>query len=380
MKNLKDHFNKMLSFINCRRSKLLRCSDCGPVSFGHKSPPANSHGNLLALLTLMLLSVFCLPARIVLAQEPPQDDVPLAPNVTPSRELYRLRVENAAYGSVSLSADGGLHYTLIGRVTHPATAVAVERAANLPGVILRSGGDGLAFAVNLGQTLKLRPAALPVANGKHAWPAAASPAMENSAILTNLTPRTGLFGELALSRGTTVKMEVNERMLGPFPTLYEPSSEDVYIFVVPRIVEKPAGADTGVSETKKNETGKSEAETLLSVSLLSPEAVKERIQALGQAYAAQSLARALQEHRTLFSGTLTLKAKLPAGEPDPIAYVTYAIDNHLVSVQNVAPFDYEWDTRQAVDGEHVIEIRALNRNRHVITSQRKLVIVQNKPN
>lgn len=332
------------------------------------------NGMLSSLFTLLTALVFCLPVHVVLAQEPPQDDVPLAPKVMPSRELYRLRVENTAYGSVSLSADGGRHYTLIGRVTHPATAVAVERAANLPGVILRSGGDGLAFAVNLGQILKLRPAVPSAVSGKHAWPAV-SPAPETSAILTNLTPRTGLFGELVLSLGTPVKMEVNERMLGPFPTLYEPSSEDIFVFIVPLPLEKVAGVESGISET-----GKPAPDKGVQPSLLSPELVQERIQALGQAYTAQSLARARQEHRTLFSGTLTLKAKLPAGEPDPIAYVTYAIDNHQVSVQNVAPFDYEWDTRQAVDGEHIIEIRALNRNGHAITARRTLVVVQNKQN
>ena len=108
--------------------------------------------------------------------------------------------------------------------------------------------------------------------------------------------------------------------------------------------------------------------------------LQERVTALGQAYTTQSIARARQERRSIVSGTLNLKAKLPEGEPDPIAYVTYAIDSRMVSTQNVAPFTFDWDTRQTTDGEHVVEVRALNRNGHMITQKRALVVVQNKAN
>ena len=100
--------------------------------------------------------------------------------------------------------------------------------------------------------------------------------------------------------------------------------------------------------------------------------------ALGQAYMAQSLSHARQEHRPIVSGVLSLKAKLPAGEPDPIAYVVYVVDNQIVSSQNVPPFQLEWDTRRETEGEHLVEVRALNRNGHPITSKRTLLVVQNK--
>ena len=319
---------------------------------------------------LCLLSVSALlPGRSLPAQEPPQDEVPLAPRLVPASELYRVRVENILYGSVSLSADGGLHYILIGRVTHPATAVAVERAANQPGEVLRNGADGLAFAVNLGQTLKLRSAAPAAASGKRNWPVA--PASESSAILTNLMPRVGLFGDLVPPVGTQVKLlEVATGVQRPFPTLYEPSPEDVFLFVVPRALKGNTAGGDSAPQQEKTSPGLP----------LSPENLQERFVTMGQAYVAQSFARARQERQTFYSGTLTLKARLPAGEPDPILYVTYVIDNREVSTQNVAPFDFAWDTRQVADGEHVIEIRALNRNVHLITFKRSLVLVQNKPN
>ena len=86
------------------------------------------------------------------------------PNWRSSGELYRLRVENADYGSVALSMDGGRRYTLIGRVTRPASSVSVEREARTAGTVLRSSGEGLAFAVNLGQALKLQPGIAPTAS------------------------------------------------------------------------------------------------------------------------------------------------------------------------------------------------------------------------
>ena len=118
----------------------------------------------------LLFAAACLPAACLAgtqarAQEPP-DDVPLAPRMTTRPETYRLRVENREYGSVSLSADGGLHYTLIGRVTHPASTVALDRDDATPGQMLRSNGTGLAFAVNLGQSLRLRPASIVSTTGR----------------------------------------------------------------------------------------------------------------------------------------------------------------------------------------------------------------------
>ena len=314
----------------------------------------------LLLLTAFAL-LFCQPVR---AQEPPQDEVPLAPKQGASGELYRLRVENSEYGSVALSVDGGRRYTLIGRVTRPASSGGVEREARTAGTVLRSGGNGLAFAVSLGQTLKLQPGTAPAASARRGGPAASG--SEPAAIITNIAPRTGIFAELTPPAGTTVKLELDERLQRTFPTLYQPSQNDAFVFIV-----APPGQEKGEGPREKGNAPPG---------LPSFQELQERVVALGQAYTAQSIARARQEHRSIVTGTLNLKAKLPEGEPDPIAYVTYAIDSRMVSTQNVAPFTYDWDTRQSGDGEHLVEVRALNRNGHVITQKRALIVVQNKPN
>src|SRR5207249_9432753 len=112
---------------------------------------------------------------------------------------YRLRVENTLYGSVLVSTDGGLHYTLIGRVLHPAKTFVADRSDTRPGVILRSSGFGLAFSIAPDRTLKLRPyqsvATMPK-KGKNRTPALHAPLNEPCAIVTNLAPDLGLFGDL----------------------------------------------------------------------------------------------------------------------------------------------------------------------------------------
>lgn len=318
--------------------------------------------NVLCFVAVCLLNVSGSSCR---AQEPP-DDVPLAPRVTAPGESYRLRVENREYGSISLSADGGLHYTLIGRVTRPASTVALDREAQAAGQVGQGGGTGFAFAVNLGQSLKLRPASVSAPTGAKRGQAA-SFASEPFSIVTNLAPRTGLFGDLLPPVGGRVKLESDGFQHG-FPTPYQPSTEDAYVFVVARPAQgtEEASRLRGFEGTRQG-TG------------VQAHSIQESIAALGQAYTTQSLDRARQEHRAIVSGILHLQARLPEGEPDPIDYVTYSIDGRAVSQQNVKPFSYDWDTRRAEDGEHVVEVRALNRNLHLITYKRTLVVVQNKP-
>jgi hypothetical protein len=107
------------------------------------------------------------------------------------------------------------------------------------------------------------------------------------------------------------------------------------------------------------------------------DAVLKRIETLAQAYAAGAVARAKAERRTVASGILTLRAKLPTGEPDPIAAVTFSVEGDVVSAQNVPPFVYAWDTRRVPDGEYLVEIRALNGRAALISHARALVAVHN---
>jgi hypothetical protein len=98
---------------------------------------------------------------------------------------------------------------------------------------------------------------------------------------------------------------------------------------------------------------------------------------LAATYTAGSVARARRSKLRVVSGTVVLEGKLPTHEPDPIVAVTFLVDGDSVAGMNTAPFVYEWDTRMIPDGEHVVEIDALNGQGNPITSARTMLVVNN---
>jgi hypothetical protein len=321
----------------------------------------------LALLigALLFLGLLCVGRAFAQTHE---GEPPPAPSIASLGETYRLRVENTLYGRVELSFDGGATYTLVGRVLHPARTVGADPTAKEPGVVLRSEGHGLAFSVGPNRILKLRPNSPPSStrpNPRHKAPASPPPAAEPSAIQTNLEPASGLFGDLLPPAHTSVRLQSSShsQALLPIPPDYALIPEDVFVFSV--LLPRPAPPPGAVALSEPERASQWH------------ETVRKRIEDLGAAYAAGILPRAQAERRTVANGTLTLQVKLPAGEPDPISVVIYLIDGDMVAAQNREPFTYAWDTRRVPDGEHVIEIRALNRDSRVLTQTRKLVVVDN---
>ncbi|HLV82086.1 MAG TPA: hypothetical protein VKT32_17480 [Chthonomonadaceae bacterium] len=284
-------------------------------------------------------------------------------------ETYRLRVENIRYGRVEMSADGGEHYVLVGRVVRPATKKAADKAAKTAGVLVRRSGEGLVFAVAPARTLVLlpeQPPALPVdgPHGRHALPGFSA---DPSAILTNLPVGQGLFSDLLPPPGTPAYIQFGTSDLSAFPDGYSPGEGDVFVFVVTLPAAKPAAG----------------APSLTSIQPVQPTlawknaATVKRIQELGQAYEAGAVARARAEKRLVVSGILNLRARLPAGEPDPVAAVIYLMDGDMIAVQNLAPYEYAVDTHRFADGEHVVEIRAVSGHSSLISKSRALIVVQN---
>ena len=308
------------------------------------------------LRCLLVLIALCVPLFGHAQQNP--DEVKDAPALRQAGETYRLRVQNAEYGRVELSADGGLTYILIGRVRHPAAATLTDRSAGAPGIVLRSNGDGLAFTVGAGRIVKLRPephaASSRMTNGFHL--PTPTPAAE---MTTNLSAASALFRDLAPPIGTPVRLQTAPGMLAGLTSNHVLASDDVFVF----IVSLPAKG-AGVNQPAANQAG-------------APNGIDTLIAALGRAYAGRAVARARAEGRLVASGILTLNAKLPEGEPDPIVAVTYSIDDDLLAAQNVGPYAFNWDTHRVPDGEHVVGIDALNRNGRLITHARALVVVDN---
>ena len=311
---------------------------------------ARKHFFLLFGIGLWLCSGLCSHA-----QQPARE-----PGSAPSMETYSLRVENVLYGRVEVSLDRGGHTILIGRVLRPVVQSTAEKAATTSGVVLRGQSGGVAFCVATGRVLKLLPASVPgkpVRRGKRALPIPGP-----VGIVTDIPMGKGLFADLLPSAGAPVRVLSDTPRETPFPVDYTPAIDDVFVFHVR--LPLPTAKD-GQTEAQREEALR--------------ENVRAQVTALQKAYAAGAVARAHSAGRKIVAGTLTLRALVPEGEPDPITAVTYIMDSRFIAAQNTAPFVYQWNTRNVEEGEHVLEIRAVNRDARPVTRVRALIVVQNNP-
>lgn len=279
-------------------------------------------------------------------------------------EIYRLRVENVEYGRIEVSSDGGSTYSLIGRVVRPASASSDDAAALIGGQVLRSSGSAIVLAVGPRKAMRLRSAPRPVIAGAGGRSATRpSNSLEASAALTNIPANSGLFGALLPPVATTVRLFGGPDRLTDFPEAFSPAGSSPFVFVV---VEAPATDKDGISRPPASDHLQADRET-----------VRKRGALLAAAYRAGAVARARSDGRRVFTGTGFLRAHLPAREPDPIEAVTFLIDDDVVAARNTPPYEYAWDTTRVEDGEHVVEICALNGRGDCITSARALVVVHN---
>ena len=199
--------------------------------------------------------------------------------------------------------------------------------------------------------MKLRPKPAAVLRKKRGKTFAIPQPEEPAAIVTNLEPRKDIFGDLAPPIRSVVRLQTPTGTAGAFPDSYAVGEQNVFVFFV----------------------------TLPETHSAAEQSAKQRLTALSEAYQAGAAARAQANHRAIVSGLWTLRAKLPPEEPDPIVYVSYLVDDDIVATQNTAPFSFAWDSRQAANGEHLIEIRALDKQGAFVTRARVLVAVQNPP-
>ncbi|MGC8667948.1 MAG: Ig-like domain-containing protein [Chthonomonadales bacterium] len=92
-------------------------------------------------------------------------------------------------------------------------------------------------------------------------------------------------------------------------------------------------------------------------------------------YRDQALARLRAAGRHPVAGTLTVTARLAAGE-HPFS-VTFLVDGETRGIMNKAPFTMSWDTRAWEDGEHLLEVDGLDEHGRVTTRSKTLIVVQN---
>ena len=293
-----------------------------------------------------------------------QDNPPAAPDtvVIASRETYRLRIENAPFGRIEASVDNGEHFLLIGRVTTPARLAAPDKLAREAGRIIRSSSDGVAFAAAAGQSLKILPA----------WDGFPRGKPPDCGIATDIKPRTGLFGEFLPPVGTEALQQVGRTKWSRYPESLTPTEDTVFAFIV-TLPSAKVGSDVPAASQPVAATAANP------VALAKLAELRKRLVELSDQYTVSALARAKESKRPVLSGIVSLRAKLPVGEPEPIAAVTYSIDGDPVSAQNTFPAIFAWDTTRVRNGEHVVEVRALSKHTTVITRVRTLVVVDNNP-
>jgi hypothetical protein len=257
-----------------------------------------------------------------------QEDGSPSPETLPA-ETLRLRIVNAPLGPVEASADRGKSWFLVARVLRPASQSAPGAALNLPSVE-RASPQGIAFGIGGKRLLRLVPDT----------PAARR---DLAAIVVNVKSGDPLFTNLLPPVGAAVQQEVNRRPL-PLISGYAPRENDVLQILAAR-------SDTPTDRL--------------------PSLLREAAESYRQA----ALARLRAQGKSPTTGTLTVVARLhPTEKP---AMVTFHLDGNMIAMLNRSPFTLRWNTRDWPNGEHLLEVRALDANGAVLTSTRTLVVVDN---
>lgn len=318
---------------------------------------------------------------------------PAASPDAPRPELFRIRIENARFGSIEVSADGGAHYALVGRVTRPAEAFATDPTARILGQTGRCSDAGIVISLGHERAITLIPAGRAV-EGAGRLPGF-SAVDATGTIATNIRRGTSIFGGLCPAAGSDVGSPGPGSAVIGLVDGYLPSDGDVLTISASCLATSgPArhpqhrvrvAALTG-ARPRSASAHKDGTSTIRAASATSPQppagsdpraVVEARLTAAAANYAASAVARAKAAGETIVSGTLLVKAKLPGGEPDPIAGVLYSVDDDTVAAQNAPPYAYSWDTHRAENGEHVVEVRALSSGGATITRSRALIVVEN---
>ena len=271
---------------------------------------------------------------------------------------FLLRVENAQFGRIEASLDRGKSFFLIGRVQRPATNQASERNAKTVGEVFQSTGSIIAFTSAKGRILRLRSEPSPSRQR-----GGSSGRISDSEVGTDLEPDKGLFGGLAPPVKSEVRLQTGNRDPSPFPNEYVAALGDSFVFTVPIPLRKSRdGAVVPIQNRLKSRFD--EVSTTLALQ--------------SKSYQDGAIDRAKRQKRKIVAGRLRLVLKLPSDEPEPITAVSYSIDGEVVALHNSLPSVLDWDTTSLSNGEHVFEIRALNKYTTLVTAMRILVVVNNE--
>jgi hypothetical protein len=255
------------------------------------------------------------------------------PSAVPAQEIeaFRLQVANSAQGAVELSTDGGKTWLLVARVARPALVVGAGAQSSAPEV-QSSGNEGFTVGAGAGKLIWFVPDS--ILNEKN-----------KGAILVNVPSTSALFKDFMPAMGSKVHQVVNKSPTEGFTASpYAPKDGDVLQVWSPR---------------SANPRDK----------------LAEYAQDAARYYRERAVARLRAIGRKPTSGLLTVTARLRPGD-EPSA-VTFLLDGAVSGIMNHSPFTMHFDTREWVNGEHAVEVRALNAAGIIISRTRTLVVVEN---
>ena len=199
--------------------------------------------------------------------------------------------------------------------------------------VLRSNQYGMAFGVGKDRLIRVLPD-IP-ANRK-----------TQGAILLNVPATAAVFKDFLPPAGTPVRYLTSASSeANPLPEAYYPKEEDTLEFVAPRTASTPGKIAVYAKDAERY-------------------------------YLEKCLTKLRLTGKKPISGSLFVSARLKPGDV-PNA-VTFLHEGSIAGIMNAPPFSMRWDTKQWPDGEHLVEVRALDKHGAILSRSKALVVVQNR--
>ncbi len=231
---------------------------------------------------------------------------------------------------MEISDDKGASWTLIGRVDRAASEVKQGSVLDQPEVE-RASKYGFALATGFGKMIRILPDGVKARK-------------DNAALLVNLPIGGPLFSTLSPSIGSEWMIGSGKYLIKPNKD-FVPEPNKVYIILV-----------------------KYDASRQPSMAM--------NIRHAGDYYSALSLRRLIDRGGKPCSGWLTVQAH-PAQGDKPFACI-FSLDGGQSKISNTYPFSCRWNTKLFKNGEHLIEIKAMNSSGAVLSTVKYLVYFLNK--
>lgn len=230
---------------------------------------------------------------------------------------------------MQVSTDGGRTWFLVARISVPAVEVSQDEAAVTPGIV-RTGPTGIVAAVGTRRVFRIS-------------------GQTNGAVprdTLSLAPAGALavLDAVARSGRTTLWLETGSRPVPVFDG-YTPSDDDIVVFGV-----SPALADL--------------------------QRIAQLVNDAARTYDDEARRRLVQANKRPVTGYLTVVAR-PA-EAQSGGSIMFLLNGSPVAIVNRPPYSVRWDSRDWPDGEHLVEVRVLDRSGAAVSRAKSLVYVQNR--